>query len=151
SLDGWSAGETHRDGGPGETDGFRSAQPILQLLLRVPPDEPEPCLHLGDLGAADGNPVRGRSVELDDGAVALLADEADMGNGNDMAAVHPDEQAGVELGFGLRNRPRAHPLAGAVVDAGVMGVGPDAADVGRVDEMRAIGALDRKSWRGRRP
>src|SRR5713226_6723058 len=53
-----------------------------------------------------------------------------MGDRHNMAAVHPDEQAGIELGFGFRNRPRAHPLPSAVMDPGIMGVGADAPDIG---------------------
>src|ERR1700722_12830225 len=111
------------------------------LVSGVTPREPEPRLDLGDLGATHGNPVRGRAIEFDDGAVALLTDEADMRDRHDMAAMHPDEQARIELRFGLRDRPRAHPLAGAVMNPGVMGIGPDAADIRCIDEMRAIGAL----------
>ncbi len=92
--------------------------------------------------------MRRRAIKLDHRAVAFLAHEADMRDRHDMAAVHPDEQAGIELRFGLRDRPRAHPLAGAVMDPGVMGVGPDAAHVGGIDEMGAVGALDRKPRRG---
>src|SRR5712692_3557412 len=84
--------------------------------LRMAPSKPEPRLHLGDLGAAYGHAVRRRAIELDDRAVALLAHEADMGDRHNMAAVHPDEQTGIKLGFGFRDRPRAHPLAGSVMD-----------------------------------
>src|ERR1700674_5282954 len=83
------------------------------VVSGVPPREPEPCLDLGDLGATHGNPVRGGAIELDHGAVALLADEADMRDRHDVAAMDPDEQAGIELRFGLRDRPWTHPLAGA--------------------------------------
>src|SRR4030081_2693572 len=116
----------------------------------VAPCETEPGLDLGDLGAAHGNAMRRRAIEFDHGAVTFLANEGDMGNSHDMAAVYPDEQAGIELRLGLRDRPRAHPLAGAVVDPGIMGISPDAAHISRIDEMRAIGALDRKPGRRRR-
>src|ERR1700694_2832088 len=112
--------------------------------------EPEPCLDLGDLGAAHGNAMRRRAVELDHGAVAFLANEGDMRDRHDVAAVHPDEQPGIELRFGLRDRPWAHPLAGAVMDPGIMGVGPDAPDIRAVDEVSAVRALDRKPGRRRR-
>ena len=111
---------------------------------------PKPRLDLGDLGAAHGNAMRRRAVEFDHRAVPLLAHESDVRDRHDMAAVHPDEQAGIELRFGLRDRPRAHPLAGAVMHPGIMGVGPDAAHIGGIDEMRAVGALDRKPGRRRR-
>ena len=114
----------------------------------MPPHQPEPGLDLGDLGAADGNTVRGWPVELDHRAVALLADKGHMGNCHDMAAVHPDEQAGIKLSLGLRDRPRAHPLADPVMHPGVMRIGADAADFRRIDEMRAVGTLDRQPWRG---
>ena len=77
--------------------------------------ETQAGLHFGNLGAADRHAVRRRAVELDHGAIALLADEGDVWDRDDVAAVHPDKQAGIELGLGLRDRPRAHPLAGAVM------------------------------------
>src|SRR3954467_5117915 len=83
-------------------------------LSRVPLRQPQPRLDFGDLGPAHRHPVRGRAVEFDDGALALLADESHMRHRHDVAAVHPHEQAGVELRLGLRDRPRAHPLPGAV-------------------------------------
>jgi len=49
--------------------------------------------------------MRRRAVELDDRAVALLADEGHVRDRHDVAAVHPDEQAGIELGLGFRDRP----------------------------------------------
>src|ERR1700733_4921489 len=110
--------------------------------LSVPLCEAESCFDLSDLGAAHRHAVRRRAVELDHGAIALLADEADMRDRHDMAAVHPDEQAGIELRFGLRDRPWTHPLAGAVMHPGVMRVGPHAAHIGGVNEMGAVGALD---------
>src|SRR4029450_14131486 len=73
-----------------------------------------------------------------------------MRDGDDMAAVHTDEQAGIGLGLGLGNRPRTHPLAGAIVDLGIVGVGPDASDISRVDEMGAVGPLYRQPRRGDR-
>src|SRR5665213_776254 len=96
--------------------------------LCVPSRQPQPRLDLGDFGAADRDPMWRRAVEFDHRAVTLLADEGDVGDRHDVAAMHPDEQPGIELGFGLRDRPRAHPLAGAVMDFGVMRVGPDATD-----------------------
>src|SRR5450432_1281509 len=120
------------------------------IRLRVASGETKPGLDLGDLGAADGHAMRRWAIELDDRAVTLLADEADMGDRHNMAAMHPDEQAWIKLGFGLRNRPRAHPLPGAVMDPGIMSVGPDAPDIGGIDEMRAVGPLDRKPGRRRR-
>src|SRR3984893_18728653 len=111
----------------------------------VAPREPQPGLHFGDLGAADGNAMRRRAVELDHGAIALLADEGDVRPRPDVAAVDANEQAGIELGFGFRNRPRAHPLAGAVMDPRVVRVGPDASDIGGIDEMRVGGALGPQS------
>src|SRR5450755_2513803 len=102
---------------------------MKQVRLSVPPRQPQPRLDLGDLGAADGDAMRRGTIKFDHRAVAFLAHEADMGDRNDMAAMDANEQAGVELGFGLRDRPRAHPLAGAVMDAGIMRVGPDAPDM----------------------
>src|SRR5712692_8018682 len=90
------------------------------------------------------------AIEFDDCAVTFLADEGDMRDRHDMAAVHPDEQAGIELRLGFRDRPGAHPLAGAVMDPGIMRVCPDAPHVRAVDEMSAVGALDRKPGGGRR-
>src|ERR1700738_147158 len=110
----------------------------------MPPGEPQPRLDLGDLGAAHRHPVRRRTVEVDHGPIAFLADEGHMRNRHDVAAVHPDEKSGIELGFGLRDRPRAHPLPGAVMYPGIMCVGPDAPDVGGIDKMGSVGALDRK-------
>src|SRR5258708_7879672 len=118
--------------------------------LSVPPGKSQPRLDLGDLGAADGHAMRRWAVELDHRAVAFLAHEGDMRHGHDMAAVHPDKQAGIELRFGLRDRPWAHPLAGAVMDPGIMRVSPDAPDIGRVDEVGTVGALDRKPRCARR-
>src|SRR3954463_10097505 len=109
----------------------------------VAPRETKPCLDLGDLGAAHGYPVRRRAVEFHDRAVAFLADERDVRHRHDVAAVHPDEQSGVELGFAFRYRPRAHPLPGSVMHLCIVSVGPDAPDVGAVNEMRAVGAFDR--------
>src|SRR3982750_1055331 len=105
------------------------------MRLGVASCETKPGFDLGDLGAAYGHPVRRRAVEFHDRAVAFLADKRDVRHRHDVAAVHPDEQTGIELGFSLRDRPRAHPLPGAVVDLGVMGIGPDAPDVGGIDEM----------------
>src|SRR5258708_34729114 len=92
--------------------------------------------------------MRRWAVEFDDGAFALLADEGHMRDRHDMTAVHPEEQARVELGFGLRNRPRAHPLAGAVMHPRIMRVCADTAHIGGVDEVGSVGALDRQPWRG---
>ena len=47
------------------------------------------------LAQAHGNAMRRRSIEFDHRAVAFLADEGDMGDRHDVAAMHPDEQAGV--------------------------------------------------------
>src|SRR5512143_2622304 len=109
----------------------------------IAPDETEARFDLSDLGAAHGNAMRRWAVELDHRTVTLLADEADMRDRHDMAAVHADEQAEIELRFGLRNRPRAHPLAGAVMNSRIMGIGAHAPDIRRIDEMGAIGAFDR--------
>src|SRR6266404_342520 len=38
----------------------------------MPSRETKPGFHLGDLGAAHGYPVRRRTIEFDDGAVAFL-------------------------------------------------------------------------------
>ena len=115
----------------------------------MPPGEAKPGLDLGDLGAAHRHAMRRRAVEFDDRAIAFLANQGDVRHCHDVAAVHPDEQAGVELGFGLRDRPRAHPLPGAVMHLCIVGVGPDAPDIGAIDEMGAVGAFDRQPWRGR--
>src|SRR5579871_1904094 len=117
----------------------------------MPSREPKSRLHLGDLGAADGNPVRYRAIKLDNGTIAFPANETDVGNRDDVAAVHANEQIGIELSLGFRNRPRTHPLAGPVMNPGVMRVRPDAADIGCIDEMRAAGALDGKLRGGCRP
>ena len=71
----------------------------------VAPGKTEARLDLGDLGAADRNAVRLWPVKLDHGAVAFLAYENDMRHRHDMAAVHPDEQSGIELRLGFGNRP----------------------------------------------
>ena len=110
--------------------------------------ETKPGFNLGDLGAAHRHPVRRRAVEFHDSTVAFLADEGDMRHRHDVAAVHADEQTGVELGFGLRYRPRAHPLPGTVMHLCIVSVGPDAPNVGAVDEMGAVGAFDGQPWRG---
>src|ERR1700722_9869153 len=115
------------------------------MRLRAAPGESEPRLDLGDLGATHGNAMRGRAVKFDHRSIALLANEADMRDRHNMAAMDPDEQAGIKLGFGLRDRPWAHSLAGAVMNPGVMGVGPDAAHIGCIDKMRAVGDLDRQT------
>src|SRR5437899_12347469 len=115
----------------------------------IAPGETKPRLDLGDLGAAHWHAMRRWAIEFDHGAVTLLANEGDMRDRHDMAAVHPDEQAGIELRFRFRDRPWAHPLAGAVMNPGIMRVGPHAPHIRAVDEMRAVGALDRKP--GRRP
>ena len=108
-----------------------------------PVGEPESGLHLGDLGAADWNPMRCLTIELDDRAVALLADKRHMRKRNDMAAMHPKKQAGVEMRLGFRDRPRTHPLPDPVMDLGIMCVGPDAAYLGGRDKMCAVSAFDR--------
>src|SRR6267142_4137738 len=114
----------------------------------MPSDEAEPGLHLGDFRSTYRHAMRRRAVELDDRAVAFLANERDVRHCHDVAAVYPDEQSGVELGFGLRNRPWAHPFPGAVMHLCIVSVGPDAPDVGAVDEMSTVGAFDRQPWRG---
>src|SRR6266550_716448 len=116
----------------------------------IAPGETKPRLDLGDLGAAHWHAMRRWAIEFDHGAVTLLANEGDMRDRHDMAAVHPDEQSGIELRFGFRDRPWAHPLAGAVMDPGIVCVGPDAPDIGGIDEMGAVRALDRKPGRRRR-
>src|SRR5436190_9669703 len=116
----------------------------------IAPGETKPRLDLGDLGAAHGHAMRRRAIELDHRAVTFLANEGDMRDRHDMAAVHPDEQAGIELRFRFRDRPWAHPLAGAVMNPGIMRVGPHAPHIRAVDEMRAVGTLDRKPRRWRR-
>src|SRR5258705_13476445 len=103
----------------------------------IAPGETKPRLDLGDLGAAHWHAMRRWAIEFDHGAVTLLANEGDMRDRHDMAAVHPDEQSGIEVRFGFRDRPWAHPLAGAVMDPGIVGVGPDAPDIGGVDEIGA--------------
>ena len=94
--------------------------------------------------------MRRRAVEFDDRAVSFLADKGHMRERNDMAAVHTEEQAGVEMRLGFRDRPRTHPLTDTVMDLGIMCIGPDAADLGGVNKMRAVSALDRqpRRWRG---
>src|SRR6478609_1514035 len=126
----------------------QTCRPNCATPSAVTAREPKPGLDLGDLGAAHRDPMRRRAIKLDDGAVTLLADKGDMRDGHDVAAVHPDKQARVELGLGLRDRPGAHPLPGAVMDPGIMGVGPDASDIGGIDEMGAVGAFDRQPRRG---
>src|ERR1700680_1520135 len=115
--------------------------------VMIAPCETEPRLDLGDLGAAHGHAMGRWAIELDHRAVAFPAHQGDMRDRHDMAAVHPDEQAGIELRFGLRDRPWAHPLAGAVMDPGIMGIGPDAPDIRAIDEVSTIRALDRKPGR----
>src|SRR6266478_8989796 len=88
--------------------------------------------------------MRRRAIEFDHRAVTFLADQGDMRDSHDMAAVHPYEQARIELRLGFRDRPRAHPLAGAVMNPGIMGVSPHAPHIRAVDEMSAVRALDRK-------
>src|SRR6266446_546637 len=119
------------------------------LDVVIAPCEPEARLDLGDLGAAHGHAMRRWAIEFDHGAVTFLANEGDMRDRHDMAAVHPDEQAGIELRLGLRDRPRAHPLAGAVMNPGIMRVGPDAPHIRRIDKVRAVGTLHRKPGRRR--
>src|SRR6202521_3146548 len=99
------------------------------------PCKTEAGLDLRDLGAAHRHAMRRRPIKLDHRAVTFLAHEGDMGDRHDMAAVHSDEQAGIELRLGFRDRPRAHPLAGAVMDPGIVGVGPDAPYIRAIDEM----------------
>src|SRR5260370_35395806 len=96
------------------------------MTLPVAPVEPEPRLELGDLGAAHGHAMRRRPVELDHRAVTFLADEGDMGDRDDMAAAHPDEQAGTAPRFRLPDRPWAQPLAGAALNPRTDRVGPHA-------------------------
>ena len=82
----------------------QAVRPIWSSLRRrVPPDQAEARLDLGDLGAAHRHAMWGRAVEFDNGSIALLADKRDMRDGHDMASMHADEQAGVELRFGLRD------------------------------------------------
>src|SRR5258706_15848328 len=107
--------------------------------LRMTPCETQPRLDLGDLGAAYGNAMRRRPIKLDHRAVAFLAHQGDMRNRDDMAAMHPNEQAGIELRFGFRDRPRTHPLTGAVMDQRIMGISPDAPHAGRIDKVSAVG------------
>src|SRR6516225_3767999 len=107
----------------------------------VTPDQAEPRLDLGDLGPAHRDAVRRRPIELNHGAVTLLAYEGDIGDGHDVAAVDAHEQAGVELRFRFRDRPRAHAFPGAVMDPGVVRIGAYAAHLGGIDEMGAVGAL----------
>src|SRR3954451_25416470 len=113
----------------------------------VAPCETKPDFDLGDLGPANGYPVRRRAVEFHDRAVAFLADERDVRHRHDVAAVHPDEQSGVELGLGFRYRPRAHPLTGPVMHLCIVSVGQVEREVGAVNEMPAFGTFGRNSWR----
>src|SRR6478672_10286920 len=85
----------------GERPGYRHGQsPFETAALRPPqgdglkanswdlgvaPGQTEPGFDLGDLGAADGHAVRRRAVEFDDSAVALLPDEGDMRDRDDVA------------------------------------------------------------------
>jgi len=110
----------------------------------MPPDEAKPGFDLGNLGPAHRHTMRRRAVELDDRAITFLANQGDVRHCHDMAAVHPDEQTWVELRLGLRDRPRTHSLSRAVVDLGVVGVGADTPDVRGVDEVGAVGTLDRQ-------
>src|ERR1700743_983844 len=107
--------------------------------LGVPSGESQPRLDLGDLRAAYRHPMRRWAVAVDHRATALLTDESDRRHRHEVAAMDANEQAGIELGLGFRDRPRAHPLAGAVMHLGVMGVGADAAGPRAVDEMGAGG------------
>ena len=109
----------------------------------MPPDEAKPGFDLGNLGPAHRHTMRRRAVELDDRAITFLANQGDVRHCHDMAAVHPDEQTWVELRLGLGDRPRAHPLPRAVVDLGVVGVSADTSDIRGVDEVGAVGTLDR--------
>src|SRR5579864_2852087 len=83
-------------------------------------------------------------VELNDHALALLADEGNMRDRDDVASMNANEQLGVELGLGLRDRPWAHPFAGTVMDARVMRIRPHTSHIGRIDEMRTVDAFDGK-------
>src|SRR6266478_8315474 len=98
--------------------GEESSRTGLDVMIAL--DEPEARLDLGDLGAAHGHAMGRWAIEFDHRAVSFLADEGDMRDRHDMAAMHPDEQAGIELRFGFRNRPWTHPLAGAVMDPGIV-------------------------------
>ena len=120
----------------------RVRTPINYLNSDRPVGEPESGFHFSDLGAADRNPMRCLTIELDDRAVAFLADKGHMRKRNDMAAVHPKKQAGIEMGLGFRDRPRAHPLPDPVMDLGIMCVGPHAAYLGGGDKMCAVSAFD---------
>src|SRR5258708_16450291 len=90
----------------------------------IAPGEPEARPDFGDLGAAHGHAMRRWAIEFDDGAVTFLANEGDMRDRHDMAAVHPHEQPGIELRLGLRDRPPPHPLAGPLTDPAILPVPP---------------------------
>src|SRR5947209_4581635 len=93
----------------------RNASVLPTYSGGMPPDEAQPGFDLGNLGPAHRHAMWRRAVEFDDRAIAFLANQGDVGHCHDVAAVHPEEQSGVELGFGLRNRPWAHPFPGAVM------------------------------------
>src|SRR6201988_3820057 len=84
----------------------------LKLTDGRPLCEPKAGLHLGNFGSADGYAMWFGPVELNDHALALLADEGHMRDRDDVASMNANEQFGVELGLGLRDRPWAHPFAG---------------------------------------
>src|SRR6266487_1883031 len=126
----------------------RNASALPTYSGSMPPDEAEPGFDLGNLGPAHRHAMRRRAVKLDDRAIAFLANQGDVRHRHDMAAVHPDKQTWIELSLGLRDRPRAHPLPRAVVDLGIVGVGADTPDIRGVDEVGAVGTLDRQPWRG---
>ena len=93
--------------------------------------------------------MRRLAVELDDRAIAFLANEADMRQRDDVAAMDAHEGCRRQLRLGFRDRPGTHAVATAVVNQRVMGIGADAAHIDSIDEMRAIGAFDRDLRHGR--
>jgi len=80
--------------------------------------------YLGDLGAADRH-ARGRTAPRSSTmARRLLADEGTLGDRHAMAAMPHGRTGRGSSCARLRDRPRTKPLAGAVMDFGVMGRRP---------------------------
>src|SRR5690606_17253904 len=73
--------------------------------IDVPAGKAQAGSELRCSGTAYGNQVPNRPIQFDHRSLAFLADESDMRDGNDVAAVNPHEEGRVEIFFRFRNGP----------------------------------------------
>src|SRR5215472_1915811 len=106
--------------------------------------QPELGLQPVEAVAAVGNRVAPLTGKLDDAVVAGALQPGDVLQTDDMAAMDPEEPAGIQALLDFADGKRAEELASAVEDGGVMGIGVYRDDRLHGQEMGRSALLDGK-------